>query len=165
MTKEELGNWFWNKFKLCYFVKHDDHPESIYMFYDKNFTIQKKLARILDKDIIYPTTVDGICLFEMDYKSNSIYCDYNEIWSFFENYFSDYIEINSIIRSVLVKYSKLGVSLYSLELRKLLHSKLGISIPYCLDYKQHNILIEKTTLSEFHILPCNNPKYNHTINI
>jgi len=110
MTEEELKNWFFDKFNSCYYVKHKDYPESIYMYYDKNFVRQKKLARVLDNDIIYPTKVDGICLFELDYKYEYFWCDYTYVWLFFEkkNVYN-YVEIRNLITCWLEKVSKLEI--------------------------------------------------------
>lgn len=111
MTDEELKTWFWNKFNSCYNVKHKKyHPESIFMYYDKNFARQKKLARVLKQELIYPTKVEGICLFEQDYKNNKLYCDYNEIWSFFEekNSYNNQ-EIKDMVKGWLEESSKLEV--------------------------------------------------------
>ena len=83
MTKEELSKWFWDKFNSCYPVKHEDYPESIFMFYDEQFFRQKKLARVLNEDLVYPSKVTGKCLFRLDYKNNFLWCNYDEIWSFF----------------------------------------------------------------------------------
>ena len=110
MTDEELKDWFWNKFNSCYCVKHEDYPESLFMYYDKNFYRQKKLARVLEQEVIYPSKVDGICLFEQDYENNFLWCNHKEIWSFFEensNY--NYQEISDLIKCWLVEHSKLQV--------------------------------------------------------
>jgi len=110
MTNEELKDWFWNKFNSCYYVKHDNKSESLFMYYDKNFYRQKKLARVLEQEIIYPTKVDGTCLFEQDYKNNYLWCDHKEIWSFLkENSNYSYQEIRDLIKSWLVEHSKLHV--------------------------------------------------------
>ena len=86
MSREELSKWFWNKFNSCYPVKHENFPESIFMFYDENFLRQflrqKKLARVLNEEIVYPKEIVGKCLFELDYKNRFFYYDYDEIWNF-----------------------------------------------------------------------------------
>ena len=69
MTKEELSKWFLNKFNSCYPVIHKDYPEIIFMFYDEQFLRQKKLSRVLDEELIYPSTVKGKCLFKLDYEN------------------------------------------------------------------------------------------------
>jgi len=110
MTNEELKDWFWNKFNSCYCVKHEDYPESLFMYYDKNFYRQKKLARVLEQEVIYPSKVDGVCLFEQDYENNYLWCDNKEIWSFFkENSNYNYQEIRDLIKGWLVEPSKLHV--------------------------------------------------------
>ncbi len=83
MTKEELKKWFLNKFNNCYKVKHCDYPKRIYYFYDEQFIRQKKLSRIVGEEIIYPTEVKGICLFEHDMLNEFFFCD-DYIWSFFK---------------------------------------------------------------------------------
>ena len=76
MNKEELKNWFWNKFNNCYPVMHKNYPKSIFMFYDPMFVRQKKLCRITGEELSYPTDVKGICLFEQDYKNGYLYMNY-----------------------------------------------------------------------------------------
>lgn len=101
MSKEELSKWFWDKFNSCYPIKHKDYPKSIFMIYDEQFLRQRKLARVLDEEIIYPT-VKGKCLFRQDYKNNVLWCNYDEIWLFFErNYSPNYIDIRSLITNLL----------------------------------------------------------------
>jgi len=134
MNKEELKNWFWNKFNSCYYVKHKDYPESIFMFYYKNFARQKKLARVLDKDLIYPSKVEGDCLFELDYKNNWFICDYNEIWTVLqENKIGFHDDIQLFIKTLLVEYTKImELNPIPLELQVLLlgdHLKLDVLSP------------------------------------
>ena len=110
MTKEELSKWFWNKYNSCYPVVHEKYPENIFMIYDEQFLRQKKLTRVLNEDLIYPTEVKGRCLFRQDYKNHNFWCDYNEIWSFFErNYSTNYTHIQTFIRSLLEEHDKLIV--------------------------------------------------------
>jgi hypothetical protein len=74
------------------------------------FARQKKLARVLDKELIYPSKVEGICLFEQDYENGYFYCNHKEIWLFFEensNY--NYVEIRNLIKGWLEEASKLEV--------------------------------------------------------
>ena len=110
MNKEELSKWFWNKFNSCYPVVHKDYPKNIFMIYDEQFLRQKKLARVLNEDVIYPNKVTGKCLFCQDYKNNYFRCHYDEIWSFFkENYSRNYTDIQSLIKSLLEEHDKLQV--------------------------------------------------------
>ena len=110
MTKEELKIWFWDKFNSCYFVKHDNYPNSIFMYYDINFIRTKKLANILNKDVEYPTEVKGVCLFQQDLKNSYLLCNYDEIWSFFkENYSSNSQEISQLIKGWLEEHNKTKV--------------------------------------------------------
>ena len=136
MTKEELKNWFWNKFNGCYKVNHSDYPESILYFYDEQFIRQKKLSRIVGESIEYPTNVVGKCLFKQDLKYERFWCKYDEIWSFFEENFStNYIEIQSFIKELLEEHDKLSVSIPNkhwlsdvVTLEE--HDKLSVSIPF-----------------------------------
>jgi hypothetical protein len=106
MNKEELSKWFWCKFNSCYPVLNN---EDIYMIYDKNFLRQMKLSRVLDTPLNYPEKVEGICLFQMDFKKQWFRCDYYEIWSFFcDNYSRDNTDIKLFIKSLLCEYDKLS---------------------------------------------------------
>jgi hypothetical protein len=108
MTKEELKDWFLDKFNSCYSVKHNDYPDSIFMIYDTNYIRKKKLANILNKEVEYPTEIKGDILFEYNYEY--LFCNYNNIWSFFEvNYIDNYLEIKKLIKYWLVDHKKLNM--------------------------------------------------------
>ena len=110
MTKEELKIWFWDKFNNCYCVKHDDYPQSVFMIYDLNYIRAKKLANILNKDFEYPTKIKGDCLFRQDLKNGNLWCNHDEIWSFFiKQYSSNYQEISGLIKCWLEEHDKLKV--------------------------------------------------------
>ena len=108
MIKEEISKWFWNKYNSCYPVIHKDYPKNIFMFYDEQFFRQKKLARVLGEELIYPSEIKGKCLFRQDYKNGWFDCKYDEIWSFFErNYSSNYTDIQTLIKSLLEEHDKM----------------------------------------------------------
>ena len=110
MNKDELKKWFWNKFNSCYPVIHEDYQKSIFMYYDPKFVRQLKLCRLTGEKIIYPSKVEGICLFEQDYKNGWFNIDYNEITSFFyNNYSTNYNEIRELINGWLKESDKLSV--------------------------------------------------------
>ena len=110
MSNEELKKWFWNKFNSCYYVKHKDFPERYFMVYEKNFARQKKLARVLDQELIYPAKVDGICLFEQDYKNGWLNCNYKEIWLYLEEkYNCNFLDVKDLIDGWLKETSKLEI--------------------------------------------------------
>ena len=108
MTKKELSKWFWNKYNSCYPVIHEDYSDNIFMIYDENFLRKKKLARVLNEDLVYPKEVKGKILFRQDYKNDRFWCDDIEIWSFFKrNYSSNYTDIQTLIKNLLVEHDKL----------------------------------------------------------
>lgn len=82
MNKEELTNWFWNKFNFCYPVQHKEYKENYILCHDKIFIRQMKMCRIIGKEIKYPEKSSGKILFYLDYKNGYLVCDYKEIWSF-----------------------------------------------------------------------------------
>ena len=136
MNKEELKNWFWNKFNSCYKVKHRDYPKNTYYFYDEQFVRQKKLSRIVGgQELEYPSVVKGTCLFCQELKNGYLYCDYDKIWSFFEDNISPkYGDIQSFIKELLEEHDKLSVSIpnwcwtfHGISLEE--HDKLSVSIP------------------------------------
>ena len=109
MKEEELKKWFWNKFNLCYPVKHSDYPKKIYWFYDEKLVRKIKLYKIENKEIIH-IDISGICLFEQDLINNYFYCDYDEIWTFFKkNYNNNYYVIQILIKSWLEETIKLSL--------------------------------------------------------
>ena len=108
MTKKELSKWFWNKYNSCYPVIHEDYPDSIFMIYDEQFLRQRKLARVLNKEVVYPTKIKGKCLFEQDYKNEHFWCNDIEVWSFFErNYSSNYADVQALIKNWLKEHDKM----------------------------------------------------------
>ena len=106
----DLITWFNNLFNNCYYVKHDDHPDSIFMFYDLRYVRKIKLSQIIGKPITQPKNITGVCLFEQDWKNNYLWCKYNEIWKYLEdNYSSKYNDIQSFIKDRLEEHTKMNV--------------------------------------------------------
>ena len=136
MKTKDLSKWFWNKYYSCYKVKHQDYPESVFLFYDPQFIRQRKLARITGESIEYPLKPSGICLFEQDWKNEYLWCKTNVIWSFFEKeYSSNYNNIQSFIKELLEEHDKLNVltpTLYSIGGSNALeeHDKLNVLTPW-----------------------------------
>lgn len=115
MNKKELSKWFWDKYNSCYPVIHEDFPDTILMFYDEQFLRQKKLYRVLDKELIYPKEVKGKILFRQDYKNGWFCCDNIEIWLFlYNNYSNNYTDIQLFIKSLLEEHDKLSDKLSAL---------------------------------------------------
>ena len=148
MNKEELSKWFWNKFNSCYPVVHKDYPKNIFMIYDEQFLRQKKLARVLNEDVIYPNKVTGKCLFCQDYKNNYFRCHYDEIWSFFkENYSRNYTDIQSLIKSLLEEHDKLQVLTPNSRVQHIIfmleeHDKLQVLTP-CQYFLRNKMWLEE----------------------
>ena len=134
-TKEELYKWFWNKFNSCYLVEHTYNKGNYYMYYDEQFLRQKKMARILDEEIEYPTKPNGTFLFQQDWKNKWLRCDYTEIWSYLEdNYSSNYKENKDLIVWMLEEHDKLSVltpkkKLVRSSLKLEEHDKLSVLTP------------------------------------
>ena len=98
MTNEELKIWFLDKYNSCYPVNHYNFKDNIiFMMYDINYIRSKKLANILNKEVEYPTEVNGDCLFSLNLEYNIFNIDY-DIWSYIEsNYNSCDIDVISFI--------------------------------------------------------------------
>ena len=110
MNKEELKEWFWDKFNNCYFVVHEDYPRSLLMYYDEKFIRKMKLFKLSGKKIEQPNKPSGICLFEQDYKNGYFYMNYDEISLFlYENYSYNWLEIRKLVDSWLKEADKLNV--------------------------------------------------------
>ena len=110
MTKEELTIWFVDKFNSCYPVTIEDDYTRLFWFYDEQFIRKIKLCKI--ENIKYPihNTVKGTCLFDVHISNRYLFCDYKEIWSFFEkNYSKNYNEIQSLI-SEIFRYELIKLS-------------------------------------------------------
>ena len=134
INKDELIVWFWEKFNSCYLVKHDDYPESVFMFYDPQYIRKLKLANISGEKI-NKTDITGVCLFEQDWKNKKFYCDISEIWlNLYDNYYTNTIEIKQFISDRLEEHSKLSVLTPEIKLDKISdkleeHSKLSVLTP------------------------------------
>ena len=108
MTKEQLKIWFLDKYNSCN-PSESKNKKNIFLYYDINYIRSKKLANILNKDVEYPTEVKDVCLFILDFKNKYLWCDYDEIWSFFEqNYSSTQDSIGDLIKDFLVEDKKIN---------------------------------------------------------
>ena len=106
---KEMIEWFNNYFDNCYYVRHNDYPESIFMFYDINYTRQLKLAKLEGKNI-EKTDITGVCVFEQDWKNKWFGCNYRLIYSYFrDNYSFNFTDFKSFITDRLEEYSKMSV--------------------------------------------------------
>ena len=128
----DLITWFNNLFNNCYYVKHDDHPDSIFMFYDLRYVRKIKLSQITGKPITQPKNITGVCLFEQDWKNSYLWCKYNEIWKYLEdNYSSKYNDIQSFIKDRLEEHTKMNVltvCVHEMNMYELLeeHTKMNV---------------------------------------
>jgi hypothetical protein len=137
MNKDEMIKWFLEKFNSCYLVKHDDLPESLFMYYDPQFVRKLKLANISGEKI-NKTDITGICLFEQDWKNKIFYYDYYEIWNYlYYNYSNKQAGIQQFISDRLKEHSKMSVltpkhnkCFFGLLLME--HSKFSVLTPTCL---------------------------------
>ena len=152
-SKEELYKWFFKKFNSCHLVEHSDKKEKIYMYYDEQFIRQKKMARILDEEIVYPSKPKGKVLFEQDWKNERMWCDYDEIWSYFKtNYSDNHQEIKDLIGWMLKEHDKLSVLTPTQRIvinNSLLkeHDKLSVLTPVVPEWFEATMLKEHDKLS------------------
>ena len=103
---DELLEWFNNYFDSCYYVKHDDFPESLFMFYDINYVRQLKLAK-LDNNELIKKEITGVCLFEQDWKNDWFICDSEYIWLHLKNNYNfNYNDFKIFIKIILAIYSE-----------------------------------------------------------
>ena len=102
---KEIIDWFNNYFYNCYYVKHDEFPESIFMFYDINYVRKLKLAKLEGKNYVEKTDITGVCLFQQDWKYKHFYCNYTLIWAYLrDNYSTNYDDFKSFITDRLEEY-------------------------------------------------------------
>lgn len=104
MSKDELSIWFYEKFDSCYPVILKKYTDSIFWCYDENFIRKSKLLKLYNQEVIFPTEIKGVCLFEQVEKDKEFFCQHNEIWNFFDYNFPNdykYPYVQSIIKSVM----------------------------------------------------------------
>lgn len=107
MTKQELIKWFDNYFNNCYYVTHSDYPKSIFMFYDLKYVRKMKLNKIKGQ-LSLNNNIVGECLFEVDWKNNYLWCDYDKIWTYLnDNYSNNSGDIQKFIKDRL-EYTKIN---------------------------------------------------------
>ena len=155
MTKEELTDWFINKFNSCNPIKHDDYPDRIFWFYDEKYIRKLKLCKLNNQEITLPNKVNGKCLFDQDLKNKYLWCNNTEIWAFFRNnYVDNYNDIQTLIKDILSDTTKLN--LYSphgtFSDTKILLSdttKLNVYSPRLYGYSQRFILSDTTKLNVY----------------
>lgn len=73
MINKEAIDWFNEHFDCCYHVKCEKYPNSIFMFYDKNYVRQLKIAK-LDGISVEKNIITGECLFEQDWENDILWC-------------------------------------------------------------------------------------------
>ena len=108
-TKEELREWFWDKFNSCYRIECAYIKGNYLLYYNKAYVRQRKIQTILGLDIKEPTEVlsDSKFSFKLDYKNGYLWCSNDEIWTFFEdNYSFNYVEIRQFITCLLEEATK-----------------------------------------------------------
>lgn len=122
MTESDVCKWFSDKLSSCYPVKFKDYS-NIFWFYDKKIARKAKLKK-LDKNIFnLPNDVNGSCLFEIDLINNILWCDYTEIWSYFQkNYNDDFYNIQSVLEDILIKNNIYNFRIYTKVLKVIEHS-------------------------------------------
>jgi hypothetical protein len=155
MKEQELKGWFFGKLNNCYPVRHNDYPDSIFWYYDVSFVRNIKLCTLSGKEISLPKKVEGVCLFEQDLENKHLCCNYDEIWKiFYDNYSSEYFDVQSLIKGWLEDESKLSVyapnphkhiPMFSLEDE----SKLSIYTPKQLPGRKSDMLEDESKLSVY----------------
>ena len=144
MIKDNLINWFWDKYNSCYLVKHDDYPDSIFMYYDPQYVRKMKLAN-LSGEKISKTEISGICLFEQDWKNKCFYCKYDEIWCYLYKKYSDkYVDVKQFIVDRLEEHTKMsvltpGANLYPIGYSLEEHTKMSVLTPIENNIKKYGV--------------------------
>jgi hypothetical protein len=162
MTEEQLKNWFLNKFYSCYPVKHDDYPDSIYLFYDKLYLRKCYLLNILDREPEPPKIGDGVCLFNLNLKNNYLYCDYDNIWTFLEEkYSNNYSDVQALIKNWMVEYDKIsvGTTLINMAMpfgEMVEYDKISVGTTNLLSHKKGMWLEDKLVIIKKFTKPCKN---------
>ena len=67
---------------------------SLFMYYDTQVIRKIKLTKI-DGIECSINKVSGICLFEQEWKTKHLYCDYTEIWSVLNNYYKSIVTLRT----------------------------------------------------------------------
>ena len=155
MNIEELKDWFFDKLYSCYSVKHDDHPDNIFLYCDELFVRKNKICKITGREITLPNKITGKCFFVFNLKNKYLWCDYHEIWLFFfKEYSENYYDVQSLIKSWLVEESKLQIytpiilsEFYTYMLKE--ESKLQIYTPNCVDFQFSQMLEEESKLKHY----------------
>ena len=155
MSKEELATWFINKLTSCYPVIHDNYSNCIFWFYDEKYVRKLKLCKLNNQEISLPNKVYGVCLFEQNIKTMNLWCDYDNIWSFFEsNYINKYNDIQLLINDILSDYTKLNVYTPKYPITKFQfllsdYTKLNVYTPSRLRYRRMFVLSDYTKLNVY----------------
>ena len=110
-TEEELKEWFLNRFNSCY--RLESYIKGNYLlYYHKAYARKQKIQTLLGNELEVPYPKERLSgstlLFKLDYKNGYLWCNYFEIWSFFEeNYSSNDQEIRQLIKGILESDTKL----------------------------------------------------------
>ena len=150
---QELIDWFNNYFYNCYYVKHDNFPDSIFMCYDIKYVRQLKLAKLEGKDYVEKTNITGVCVFEQDWKNKWFGCNYTLIYSYLRDIYSfSYDDFQAFIKDRLEEHSKMNVltpNIRSVQAIEPLeeHSKMNVLTPTCSGLMYPKILEEHSKMN------------------
>lgn len=103
MKESELKNFFFEKLLNCYSIVYDMYPDAnVVYYYDEKFARKCKLSKINKTEIFQPIEKNYRCLFDQDLESEILFCDYDEIWTYFQkNYIYDHYKIKNLIEKWL----------------------------------------------------------------
>ena len=154
MTKEELTIWFCNKFNSCYPVVHDNYLNKIFWIYDKQYARNLKLCKLNNQKFVLPNKIKGDCLFDQDILNNYLYCEYQEIWSFFkQNYKDNYDEIKLFVTDILTtgEFNPLMINYFNENIiTQKLNKNITISVLWSLPLTDYPIGIDQTKFKIYH---------------
>ena len=97
-----MKEFFFKILNECYLVTNDSYPDSIFYIYDKQAIRQKKLNRILNRNITNFNIKNGELIFKQDYKNNVFWVSEN-LWEKF--LFLEYNQIQTLIRTWIIESS------------------------------------------------------------
>ena len=111
MFSYDAIKWFNDHFNDCYYVTHNEYPESLYMFYDKNFVRQQKLAKLEEKKIL-KTDITGHCLFELNWETKCFNSDYYNVWCYLRDIYNiKYYDFQIFINERLTELSNMNITI------------------------------------------------------
>ena len=106
--KEAAREFILNKMKESFLFRRSDSSQFIYYIWDRQAVREKKLCRLINKEIEFKPGKNSMLLFEVNYKDNEFWFDNKKIYQVLkEKYLLNLQEVSDLFKDILKQDNKL----------------------------------------------------------